>query len=59
MNCQCISPLDFLRDRETFVDFSPFLVNLLFCMGNFESVEWPNLAQQLHTFDCSAILLLH
>ena len=40
------------------MDFLSLLVMFWFYMGSFESIEWPNLAQQLHTCDCSAILLL-
>ena len=59
MNYQCILPLHVLRDQNNSVDFSPFLAKLLFCMGSPVSTEWQNLAQQLHTFDGSALLLLH
>ena len=38
----------FLQDRETFVNFSLFLVKFLFGMRNFESIELPNLVPQLH-----------
>ena len=59
MNCQRMSSFVFLQDRETSTDFSSFLVKFVFCMGDFESIEWPNLAQQVQTFNRSAILLLH
>ena len=43
----CLSLLDWLRDQETSVSFSSFLVKLLFDMGSFETNELPNLVPQL------------
>ena len=36
-----------------------FLSIFWFLVGNIEVIGWPILTQQSHTFDCSAILLLH
>ena len=59
MNSQRMWQEVFVLDRETSVEFSSFLVKFVFCVANFESIEWPKLAQQSPSFDRSPILLLY